>query len=31
MATPKWLQDVMDKSSRAGGMARSRANAPTKK
>ena len=30
MATPKWLQDVMDKSSRAGGMARSRANAPTK-
>ena len=31
MATPKWLEDVMDKSSRAGGMARSRANAPTKK
>ena len=31
MATPKWLKDVMDKSSRAGGMARSRANAPTKK
>ena len=30
MATPKWLKDVMDKSSRAGGMARSRANAPTK-
>lgn len=30
MATPKWLKDVMDKSSRASGMARSRANAPTK-
>ena len=31
MATPKWLKDVMEKSSAAKGRARSRANAPTKK
>jgi len=30
-ATPKWLQDVMDKSSAASGRAKSRSNAPTKK
>jgi hypothetical protein len=29
--TPKWLQDVMDKSSAASGRAKSRSNAPTKK
>ena len=31
MATPKWLQDVMEKSSAASGRAKSRRNAPTKK
>jgi len=30
VATPKWLQDVMKQSSTAAGIAKSRANAPTK-